>query len=262
MDNLVNIDIFILARMGSSRFPEKILSNIDGKPAIKFIHDRLKNIKEIRKIVVCTTDKKEDDKLVDFLKDENIEYFRGSEKDVLKRFLDAAHKFNTDIIIDVEGDKIFTDPIFVKKIVQEMLDSDIDFCTGSSSKIFFDTYFAIHGFMPAGIRVGALKKIVEMKKTKDTETGYKEFFTENDFIKSKYIVPDKINYPKNLRLFLDYEEDLKFAVEVIKRLNKNFDYNDVLRIVNENPELIKIVEPAVEKWKKNYLKKRTNYLLG
>lgn len=261
MDNLVNVDIFILARMGSNRYPGKILADINGKPVIKFIHDRLKNVEGIRKIVVCTTSKKEDDNLVDFLKKNKIEYFRGSEKDVLQRFLDAAYKFNTDIIIDVEGDKVFTDPYFVKKTVQEMLDSGIDFCTGSSSKNYFDTYFAIHGFMPAGIRVSALEKIVEMKKTEDTETGYKEFFTENNFVKSKYIVPEKMNYPENLRLFLDYEEDFKFATEVIKRLKGKFDYNDVLRVVNENPQLMKIIEPVVEKWKKNYLKKRTQYLL-
>ena len=258
---MVNIDIFILARMGSNRFPEKILADINGKPVIKFIHDRLRNVEGIRKIVVCTTNKKEDDILVNFLKEKEIEFFRGNEKDVLQRFLDAAHKFNTDIIIDVEGDKIFTDPYFVKKTVQEMLDSDIDFCTGSSTVDFFDTYFAIHGFMPAGIKVNALEKIVKMKKTKDTETGYKEFFTENKFIKSKFIVPEKMNYPKNLRLFLDYEEDFQFAKKIIKNLNENFDYNDVLQEINENPQLMKIIEPAVEKWKKNYLKKRTHYLL-
>lgn len=259
---MVNIDIFIIARMGSSRYPGKILEKIEGKPVIKFICDRLNGIEGIRKIIVCTTNRIEDDVLVNFLKKEKIDFFRGNEKDILKRLFDAANKFNTDIIIDVEGDKIFTDPYFVRKTIQEMLNSDIDFCTGSSSEEVFDTYFAIHGFMPAGIRVTALEKIVKLKKTDDTETGYKEFFTENNFIKAKYIVPDtKINYPKNLRLFLDYEEDFEFATEIIKRLDENFDYNDVLQIVNDKPELMRIIEPAVEKWKKNYLKKRTDYLL-
>ena len=35
-----------------------------------------------------------------------------------------------------------------------------------------------HGFVPVGIKKEALEKICELKVTDDTETGYRDFFTE------------------------------------------------------------------------------------
>lgn len=171
----MNVDIFIPARLGSSRLPEKHFKKIDGQPVIKYLIERLKSTKKIRNIVVCTTNLKSDDPLVEFLEKEEILYYRGNSKDILVRFLDASKKFNTDIIVDVEGDKIYTDPIFVDKIVEKMINSDIDYLEGKSSNEN-EPVHGIHGVIPAGIRVSILEKICNLKKTNNTETGYREFF--------------------------------------------------------------------------------------
>ena len=126
-----NFDIFIPARIDSSRLPQKHLLTINKTPLLKILVNRLRNSKKIRKIIVCTTQNPSDDKLVEFLKKEKIEFFRGEEHDILKRFLDASHYFKTDVIIDVEGDKIYTDPIFVDKIIDYMETSNIDFIIGN-----------------------------------------------------------------------------------------------------------------------------------
>ena len=67
----MNSDIFILARLSSDRLPNKHLMNINGKPAIKNLIERLRHSKA-RKIVVCTTNLKSDDPLVEYLKKEQI----------------------------------------------------------------------------------------------------------------------------------------------------------------------------------------------
>ena len=67
------------------------------------------------------------DKLVQFLQQENLMYFRGDEKDIIKRLFDAANFYNTDIVIDVEGDDFFTDPLLVDKLALEMKNSSFDF---------------------------------------------------------------------------------------------------------------------------------------
>ena len=107
---MMQSDIFIPARLGSKRFPSKPLKEIGGKPIIKHLIERLKSCKSIQNIVVCTTELEEDDIFVKYLKNENVLTFRGSKSDILKRFLDAAKTFNTKIIVDVEADKIYTDP--------------------------------------------------------------------------------------------------------------------------------------------------------
>lgn len=258
----MNVDIFILARMGSSRFPGKVLKKIQGKPAIKHLYDRLMNCKKIRKIIVCTTNMSYDDQFVNYLEKEKITYFRGKEKDVLKRFLDTAEYFDTDIIIDVEGDKIFTDTSFVDEIAEKMINSDLEFITGNDSDKVFNPSHSVHGFIPAGIRVTTLQKICRLKKTNDTETGYKEFFTQNKFIKREFLIPKSTyKFPKKLRLFLDYKEDYDLAVKLLGELKKDYHMKDVLDLINKKPELLDIVNPILEKWNKNYHTKITNFSL-
>ena len=152
-------DIFIPARLESSRLDQKHLKLLKGKPVIGNLIDRLKLSKKFRNIIVCTTNLASDESLVDYLDKENIMYYRGSDKDILTRFLDAAKYFDTEIIIDVEGDKIYTDPFFVDKIVSEMENSDVDFVIGNDSLDNFDPTLELHGFIPTGIRVSALEKI-------------------------------------------------------------------------------------------------------
>ena len=64
----------IQARTGSKRFPNKVLSNIYGMTLIEHVIDRLKKVKKIRKIIVATSNKKRDLKLI-YLLQKKIYYF-------------------------------------------------------------------------------------------------------------------------------------------------------------------------------------------
>ena len=82
----------VQARLGSKRFPKKVLSEIKGKSIIEILLSRLSQSKEIDKIVVATTSKKEDLELVSLVSRLGYEYFCGSENDVLDRFYRASKK--------------------------------------------------------------------------------------------------------------------------------------------------------------------------
>ena len=255
----MNIDIFILARSASSRLPKKHLKEINGKPIIQNLVNRMKTSKLVRKVVVCTTDLSSDDKLVEILKEKHIEYFRGNDKDILKRLYDAAKFYHTDIIIDVSGDKIYTDVNYVDEIIQILLNEDIDFVRGNNSKSIFDpSAHFIHGIIPGGFKVSALEKICKKKTTDNTEDGYTEFFTSDKTIKKHYIVP-KIDFGfiKKIKLDLDYPEDFDLAKKLFDYLNDDFHLNDILKIFSERPELIKITESKIGEWIINYKKQKT-----
>ena len=251
-----NIDIFILARLDSKRLPKKQLRKIGNETLLKILVNRLRKSKKIRNVVVCTTNKKTDEPLISFLKKEKILYFRGSEKDVLKRLLGAAKKFSTDIIIDVEGDKIYTDSKLVDLIVKQFLDSKNEFVIGSRNKTKFDpTDHFIHGIFPAAFKTEILEKVCNMKKTRNTETGYKELFFEKGICKKKFVtLPTKIKIPDEIRLTLDYPEDLELAKQIFSRLGKSFHYNDIIKLYKKNPEIFEITKTISDKWKLNYKK--------
>ena len=257
-NDIKKIDIFILVRLNSTRLPKKQLKKIDNKPILKILVNRLKKSKNIRNIIICTTNKKTDDPLVNFLKKEKILYYRGSEKDVLKRMLEAAKKFCTDIIIDVEGDKIYTDVKLVDLVIKQFLNSKNEFVIGSRNKKDFDpTDHFIHGVCPAGFRTSVLEKICDKKKTNNTETGYKELFFEKGVCSRTFVtIPRNNTIPKEIRLTLDYPEDLKLAKKIFGELGNDFGYKDILKLYNKNPEIFKISKKISDKWKINYQKSR------
>ncbi|QLH05798.1 cytidylyltransferase domain-containing protein [Nitrosopumilus ureiphilus] len=252
----MNVDIFIPVRLNSTRLRKKHLEKIGEISIIEHLVNRLKNVKNFRKIIVCTTNNKSDDELVDFLEMKKITYFRGDEKNILKRFVDAAREFDTDIIIDVEGDKLFTEPDLVNKIILEMKSNEYDFIIGSSSSTFDANDHFIHGIIPTGIRVSCIKKIASLVKSEKFETGYKEFFESNSTIKKKIFNLDitKLKIPKNLRLTIDYPEDLEFAKQLFRKLDKNYTYLDILELLDKNGELLKIIKNIDKKWAENYKK--------
>ena len=82
--------LIIQARMGSTRFPGKVLAKIEDTPILKIIFDRVCASKYADQIVVATTENNEDDCLETFCDNNGINVFRGSDWDVLDRFYNAC----------------------------------------------------------------------------------------------------------------------------------------------------------------------------
>tara|TARA_B000000460_G_scaffold141858_1_gene100169 strand:+ start:1036 stop:1824 length:789 start_codon:yes stop_codon:yes gene_type:complete len=261
--NQINCDIFIPARLNSSRLPKKHLQPLNGKPALQHIVERLTICQEIRHIIVCCTTDSTDDELIDFLQKKKIKFFRGNEKDILQRFLDAADQFGTDIIIDVEGDKIYTDPYYVDRIANSLKTGNTDFIIGNDSKTDFNpaNHF-IHGIIPAGFTKQALEKICKLKNSNDTGTGYREFFIESKDIKSEFLVIETDDFLNQIRLTLDYSEDLELAEKIFVSLNSKFTKDELITLLENNPELILITKNITKEWELNYEKNKTDLTLN
>ena len=77
------------ARMGSSRFPGKMMSDIGGRPALLRLIERLKQATTVESIVLATTRQPVDDPLVQLAETAGVRWYRGSEDDVLNRVVEA-----------------------------------------------------------------------------------------------------------------------------------------------------------------------------
>ena len=79
-----NIIGIIEARMGSSRFPGKVLTPINGIPALERMVKRISKCKLLDDFIVATSVNKSDDQLADWLKTKGVKFHRGSEDDVFE----------------------------------------------------------------------------------------------------------------------------------------------------------------------------------
>ena len=96
-DNKKNVVIIIQARTSSKRFPKKIFKKFFGKPYILNIFKNFKNKYQLT--VVATTVSKNDDKLVNLLKKNRFSHFRGSENNLVQRFIDCCKNLEKELKI-------------------------------------------------------------------------------------------------------------------------------------------------------------------
>ena len=78
------------ARTGSTRFPNKILKKINDESLLEIHLERILKSKMIDELIVATTVDKKDDAIVDICNAMQLQYYRGSENNVLDRFYQAV----------------------------------------------------------------------------------------------------------------------------------------------------------------------------
>lgn len=134
----MNIGIITQARTGSTRFPNKILKKINNFTLLEIHLKRLKKCNLSQKIIVATTTKKTDNIIEEISKKYNIDFFRGSENDVLDRFYKTSIKFNLDIIVRVTSDCPLIDPILIDEMISFAVRNKLDYYTNTFNETFPD----------------------------------------------------------------------------------------------------------------------------
>lgn len=236
----------IQARMDGKRFPGKVLENINGMPIISLIIKRASKAKVISKIIVVTSKNKKDDVLVEYLERQNIEFFRGSEDNVLERFYEAAKKYNADYIIRLTGDNPFVDPKIINKVVSEILGKNYEYVSNDLVRTF------PLGFDVEVLTFAALEKIIHLaSKSEDYEhvtlfirNNLKLFSTKNIF------APINLRHP-DWRLTVDESNDLELIQKIMKISSDEFvSFEEIMNILENNQDLISI---------NSHIKQKTTY---
>jgi len=104
----------VQARMGSTRFPGKVMADICGKPMLYHIVERVGMV--ISDVIIATTpDSKE---VRSFAKRWGLPCFLGRlEADVLDRYYQCAKEYEIENIIRITGDNPLVDPDMINKLI-------------------------------------------------------------------------------------------------------------------------------------------------
>jgi spore coat polysaccharide biosynthesis protein SpsF len=128
----------VQARAGSTRLPGKVLADLAGRPMLRFLLDRLVRAR-VDDVVVATSAEARDDAVADVARAAGVAVVRGSEHDVLDRFvtaLDALGARPTDHVVRVTADCPLTDPALVERVVARHVGTGADFTSNTLPRTF------------------------------------------------------------------------------------------------------------------------------
>jgi len=235
--------IFIQARIGSTRFPGKILKQINNKTIIKILFERLQNVKNIDKIILTTGNSEKNQELLKEAKRLNLDYFCGNEYNLLDRFYEASKKFNSDNIIRITGDNPLIDFDIINHGMDIFLKKKLDILSNNKIRTY-----------PLGLNFEIFTKDAldrswhdNLNKFKNQNEFYKSFISPTKYMLEsenfvKYDLINDTNY-SSIRLTIDYPEDLELIKKIFEPLyskNKNFTLTEIIQLFNTNPNLFKL----------------------
>lgn len=230
----------IQARMGSSRLPGKVLKDVAGKPMLEHQIERVRRAETLDEIVVATSTSDEDRPILELAKELGVSSYTGSEEDVLDRMYKAAKAHGADVVVRLTGDCPLIEPNVVDWLVSTYLDrpSEID-------------YVATDPSFPEGYDAEVLDYKALQTAWEEADTRYEREHVTTYIWQSGKFETERLGHEPDLshvRLTVDEPADLELVREVYQRLypEEGYDFttDDVLRVLEEDPELTELNEPV------------------
>ena len=228
------IGCIIQARVNSTRFPKKILQNLDGKKCVlDYVINQVKNSKKIDQIIIATTSLKDDDIVIDISEKNDCQVFRGDEDDVLDRYFQCARKFELDAIVRITSDCPLIDPQIIDQVIGEFESGSFDYVTNT----FPRTY-------PKGLDVEVFSYSILERMCKDAKLPSEREHVTQFILNHDEFRIGNVEYENDLsqlRWTLDQKEDLDFLLNVIKGIDSRpILMDNILKLLEKNPELKEI----------------------
>ena len=221
----------VQARMGSTRLPNKVMKPIGGVPMIELLLKRLTKSEELDQIVVATSIDSRNLPLVEHVQRLGFACERGSENDVLERYVQAAEKHRADVVVRITGDCPLVDPGLVDDCIREFRKQDVDYLSNTNPPTY-----------PDGLDVAVVKIEALQIASRSTVDSYEREHVMPYVRNSKKF---RLGYVKNsedissLRWTVDDPEDFEVITNVFEYFKSNihFDWKDVLELQKVHPEL-------------------------
>ena len=224
--------ILIAVRLNSKRLKKKAILNLYDQPLILKLTERVSKSKLSSDLVWCTSTNKQDDELEVLAQSNNIKIFRGSERDVMSRFIIVGENLNAKNIVRVTGDNPLTDPEVIDYLIQTHIKNNAEYTYCNS------------------IPIGTRSEIVDLKMLKrcyqliqDPESS--EYMTwmlnRSDYFKTqKLIYPNsKINRPE-ISLTVDDKENYLNIQKIYNYFKENLvSLEKIVEWIDMNPKFLK-----------------------
>lgn len=115
--------VVIPARLNSTRLPNKVLLDLNGKSVLQRVYEQCQKAQNIDEVYIATDSQKVKKVCQKFT--QNIIITDEKHQSGTDRIAEAIEKINCDIVINVQGDEPFIEPSLIEDIVKSFKNSDI-----------------------------------------------------------------------------------------------------------------------------------------
>ena len=229
--------IIIQARMTSTRLPGKILADLEGRPMLARQIERLRRCREVDEIVIATTINETDNPVVELAEASELRSYRGSEIDVLSRYVEAARECRADAVVRITADCPLIDAQVTDRVIRALTSSP-ERCDYACN-ILERTY-------PRGLDVEALTmEALERCHRQATSLEDREHVTSyirRDFagLFVRRSITDSVDN-SDLRWTVDTPSDLELIRRIYRELDlahRQLAYPEILAFVRSRRDLV------------------------
>lgn len=221
----------IQARMGSSRFPGKVLKPLGPKPVLEWVVDAASRIFTMDQVVVVTSTEPQDQAIVDWCHQHHVDVFRGDEKDVLDRFYQAALAYKADVIMRVTADCPFLDPSIASQVLAVVASQQADYASNVMPATWPD------GLDCEVFTFAALEDAWHHAKRPSDREHVTPFIRNNQRLFRTQNISCPIKGLQKHRWTVDTPEDLEYLNKIVALLKKPMTPWSILETLEQHPDL-------------------------
>ncbi len=230
----------VQARMGSTRLPGKVLRALDGRPVLDWVVDAARSATEIDDVVVATSTLDVDDAIAVWGIDRSVCVIRGSENDVLSRFVLAADESRADAVVRLTADCPLLDSTLIDQVVALWRrDPELGYVATTLERT-----------LPRGLDVELITRDV-LEETDRVAAGHDRVHVTSRVYAAGSSVPRAgiVVEPSSshLRVTLDVEEDAALLDALVPLLPRPPRWRDVVRLLETHPELVALNAGVIQK---------------
>jgi len=221
------------ARTGSTRLPDKVMKVVEGKSVLHWFLKRALRCATLSAVCVATTEHPHDDCLAAYVRAEfpDVHVARGSEQDVLSRYILAARETDADIIVRVTSDCPFFDWDLTDRCVRTLIEKKAD------------AVRTLRGYFPIGLDVEVFTRhALETAQRNADEPAEREhvgpyiFQTHSEEFAIHWVKNEGPDWPE-CRLTLDYPEDFELVQKLYAEVGPEAPAGEYRRFLKVHPEV-------------------------
>lgn len=121
----------IPARLNSTRFPNKVIFSLNGKPIVEHVYDKVFQCESIDKLVIAV----DSEKTRNLINCPNIMMTSDKHQSGTDRVAEVANKYECDVVVNIQGDEPGIDPKLIDKLISLFNNPDVKMASIASTDL-------------------------------------------------------------------------------------------------------------------------------